>query len=139
MKAPAKHILLVEDEASVRTALRFMLRTDEHTVEEAGDGTQALDLFSKLSFDLVMTDFAMPGMNGAELAAQIKQLAPGQPILIITGYRKALDDFPSPVDAILLKPFSLEELRQTFLKLFPQWTPHTVTKDESEFGGCHIA
>ena len=139
MKASAKNVLLVEDEANVRTALRFMLRTDEHTVEEAGNGAQALELFSKHRFDLVMTDFAMPGMNGGELAVKIKQLAPGQPILIITGYRKALDDFLTPVDAILLKPFSLEELRQTFRKLFRQSTWLTMTKDESAFGGCHIA
>jgi CheY-like chemotaxis protein len=118
MNFPPKHILLVEDEASVRSALRFMLRTDEHTVEEAANGAQALDLLSKHRFDLVMTDFAMPGMNGAELAVKIKQLVPGQPILIITGYRKAPGDFQSYVDAILLKPFSLEELRQTLLKLF---------------------
>ena len=118
VKGAPKHILLVEDEAGVRAALRFMLRTDEHTVEEAADGAQALDLFSKGRFDLVMTDFAMPGMNGGELASKIKQMAPGQPILIITGYKKALGDFQSHVDAVLLKPFSLEELRQTFLKLF---------------------
>lgn len=117
MKGPAKHILLVEDQTSVREAVRFMLRTDEHTVAEANNGDQALALFTKGHFDLVMTDFAMPGMNGGELATKIKGLVPCQPILMITGYRKAIDDSRSPVDAILVKPFSLAELRLTIAKL----------------------
>jgi len=105
-----KRILLVEDERCVRDTLRELLRHDEHTVVEANNGAEALSLFVKNQFDLVLTDCVMPFVRGAELAARIKHLAPEQPILMITGY----DIKPgrmNPVDAVLQKPFDLEGLR----------------------------
>jgi CheY-like chemotaxis protein len=117
MKMPPKHILLVEDEAGILEAFRVMLSIDKHMVAEAKNGAHALELFAKDRFDLVLTDFAMPGMSGSELAVRIKRLAPLQPILMITGYLKELGDPQNPVDAILTKPFSLAELRQAMAKL----------------------
>ena len=112
-----KRILLVDDQQSVREAISLLLSLDEHTVMEASNGAEAMDLFRRDQFDLVITDFEMPKMKGNELAARIKQRSPTQPILMITAYAERLRDFHNPVDAILDKPFQLEDLRQAMAKL----------------------
>jgi CheY-like chemotaxis protein len=114
-----KRILLVDDEPSVREAFRMMLKFDGHTVTEANNGAEALDLFTKGQFDLVMTDFEMPGMKGNELAVRIKKLAPKQPILMITAHGKELGDSENPMDSILDKPFTMDNLREAIAKLLP--------------------
>ena len=114
-----KRILLVDDEPSVRGSFRMMLEIDDHTVTEASDGAEALDLFAKGQFDLVTTDFEMPVMKGNELAVRIKRMAPKQPILMITAYGKELGDSENPVDAILNKPFTLDQLSRAITTLLP--------------------
>jgi CheY-like chemotaxis protein len=112
-----KRILLAEDQDSVREAIGLLLRLDEHTVVEATNGVEALEVFRKDQFDLVITDFEMPKMKGNELAARIKQRSPTQPILMITAYAEKLGNSGNPVDAILDKPFQLEDLRQAIARL----------------------
>src|ERR1039457_4855025 len=111
-----KRILLVDDEPSVREAFSMMLKFDGHSVTEANNGAEALELFAKHQFDLVATDFEMPVMKGNELAVGIKQLAPKQPILMITAYERELGDSENPVDSILNKPFTLDDLRRAIAK-----------------------
>jgi CheY-like chemotaxis protein len=116
--APSRRrILLVDDQPSVRETINFLLRMDGHTITEAGNGAAALDLFMREHFDLVITDFEMPNMNGTELAARIKQVSPTQPILMITAYADRLRESDNPVDAILDKPFRIEDLRRAIAKL----------------------
>src|ERR1035438_6509163 len=112
-----KRILLVDDEPSVRKSFRLLLKFDGHSVTEANDGAEALELFTKGQFDLVTTDFEMPVMKGNELAVRIKKLAPKQPILMITAYGNQLGDSENPVDSILNKPFTLDSLRGAIAKL----------------------
>ena len=112
-----KRILLVDDQPSVREAISLLLSLDEHTVIEAGDGVEALDVFGREQFDLVITDFEMPNMKGNELARRIKQFSPAQPIVMVTAYAERLGDSSNPVDALLNKPFQLEDLRRAMAKL----------------------
>jgi len=112
-----KRILLVDDESNVRGAFRMMLELDDHRVTEAENGADALVLFTKSQFDLVITDFEMPVMKGNELAVRIKNVSPKQPILMITAYGRELGDPQNPVDALLNKPFTLDELRGALAKL----------------------
>jgi CheY-like chemotaxis protein len=112
-----KRILLVDDEPSVRETLRMMLKFEGHSVTEANDGAEALDLFTKGQFDLVATDFEMPVMKGNELAVRIKKLSPKQPILMITAYEIKIGDSENPVDGILSKPFTMDNLRGAIAKL----------------------
>ena len=112
-----KRILLVDDEPSVRGSFRMILELDDHTVTEANNGAEALDLFTKGQFDLVATDFEMPVMKGDELAVSGKRLAPMQPILMITASEKELGDPENPVDGVLHKPFTLDTLRGAIAKL----------------------
>ncbi len=114
-----KRILLVEDERLAREILGRMLAQDEHTVVEANNGAEAFALFTRSRFDLVMTDFEIPFIKGDELAARIKQLAPEQPILMITAYSKRPGP-NNPVDAVLSKPVDLDRLRRAMAKLLSE-------------------
>lgn len=121
MTAPArvsqKRILVAEDDQSARESLNLLLRIDRHEVIEATNGKQALDLFAREHFDLVILDYAMPEMQGSELALNIRRLAPTQPILMVTAYFEKLVDSRWPVDAVLSKPFAINELRQVVARL----------------------
>jgi len=114
-----KRILLVDDERFVRESIARLLSKDEHTVVEANNGAEAFSLFTRSQFDLVMTDFEIPFMKGNELAARIKQLAPCQPILMITGHEERPSP-DNPVDAVLNKPFDLSQLRKAIAELLSE-------------------
>jgi CheY-like chemotaxis protein len=114
-----KRILLVDDESGLRGSFRLLFEIDDHVVTEADNGAKALDLFTEGQFDLVATDFEMPVMKGNELAVRIKKLAPKQPILMVTAYGKELGDSQNPVDSILNKPFTFDDLRGAIAKLLP--------------------
>jgi len=114
-----RHILVVDDEPYVCDAVRMMLAFDGHQVETAGSGKDALGMFTKGKYDLVITDYAMPAMKGDELAIAIKSIAPEQPIVLITAYAEMLKSEETPlsgVDFIVSKPFLLENLREAIEK-----------------------
>ena len=109
-------ILVVDDEPTVGDTVKLLLKFDGHEVETTNSSQAALDIFESGRFDLVLTDFAMPGMNGHQLAAAIKAGAPDQPIVMITGHAGTL--LPSPdVDFVVSKPFGLENLREAIAKV----------------------
>ena len=116
-KVSGKRILLADDQQEVRELLALMLGMDEHIVTEARNGREALDLFAPDRFDLVITDYLMPLMRGDELARSIKRLAPSEPVLMITGSAAELGVRQASADAILNKPFGVEELRQAVAQL----------------------
>ena len=114
-------ILVVDDEPAVGDTVKMLLEVDGHEVETANSSQKALGLFESGRFDLVFTDFAMPGMNGHQLAAAIKAGAPDQPVIMITGHAGTL--LPSPdVDFVVGKPFLLEDLREAIAKVLLETT-----------------
>src|SRR6267378_1242746 len=122
MNKPAivsRRILVVDDEPFVSDAVKMMLTFDGHKVDTASSGQQALTLFEKGNYDLVITDYAMPIMKGDELAMAIKARTPGQPVVLITAYAEMLKASHHPltgVDFIISKPFLLENLRDAINK-----------------------
>ncbi|HEV7158357.1 MAG TPA: ATP-binding protein, partial [Caulobacteraceae bacterium] len=104
-------ILLVDDDALVRTTAAEMLASLGYRVVEAANGDAALDALDRRSdIDALVVDFGMPGMNGGEVARQAQARRPGTPLLFVTGFadRAALSQVP---DAnILQKPFRRSEL-----------------------------
>jgi two-component system OmpR family response regulator len=123
MAAPnisAKRILVVDDEPFVCNAVKMMLAFDGHEVETANSGQEALALFDRQKFDIVITDFAMPVMKGDELAVAIKARVPSQPVVMITAYAEMLQSSGNPltgVDHMISKPFLLEHLREAIIKV----------------------
>jgi PAS domain S-box-containing protein len=109
-------ILLVDDEDLVRAGAAEMLRDLGHTVTEAPGGLEALARIREgLTFDLLVTDYKMPRMNGAELARRIRALRPRIPILLISGYTGAEDEAPEFVR--LTKPFRQVDLAQALVRI----------------------
>src|SRR5215471_16587644 len=81
-----RRILLVDDEWVVGQSTSRMLNFLGYEVEMAATGQEALDRFEEHRYDLVIADYAMPGMRGDALAEAIKRLVPEQPVLLISGF-----------------------------------------------------
>ena len=114
-----KKILVVDDEPMVCEAIGMLLSFDGHEVVSAGSGKEALALFQQEKFDLVITDYHMPRMNGDVLALALKERLPGQPVIMITAYAEMLRTSAVPlagVDQLVNKPFQLQELRDAIQK-----------------------
>jgi CheY-like chemotaxis protein len=114
--APASRsykILLVEDDVLVALGVTAVLEDMGHQVTRALDGAQALSLLNTgEAFDLVITDYAMPGMTGLELAHAIKASWPDLPIVLATGYAE-LPTGPTPASmARLFKPYRPADLAE---------------------------
>jgi signal transduction histidine kinase len=105
-------VLVVDDDVLVALGTVAMLEDLGHEPVEANSGQQALDvLASKGSFDLVITDHAMPSMTGLELAEKIRQIYPGLPIILASGYVEIPNGGNPAVEFIrLTKPFSQGQL-----------------------------
>jgi CheY-like chemotaxis protein len=112
-----KRILLVEDERWVRECIKRLLWVDEHAVTEAANGVEACEKLEQAEFDVVITDFDMPKMAGDALVIQIRARSPAQPIVMITGCAERFRGKENPADAVLSKPFGIEELRRTLSEL----------------------
>ena len=113
MPSPKK-ILIVDDEPLVCEAVKMLLEFDGHEIVTAGNGKEALVLFEQGGFDLVITDYTMPGMKGDELALALKARRAGQPVVMLTAHAEMLtnDAVPLPgVDQLVGKPFQLADLR----------------------------
>jgi CheY-like chemotaxis protein len=107
-------ILIVDDETVLREAMRQLLEHCGCEVESFGDGQAALARLAQRRFELVITDFSMPGMQGDQLAARARELAPDQRIIMVTAYAhefKVFGQSSTPVDGLLYKPFTFKELK----------------------------
>jgi CheY-like chemotaxis protein len=135
MSAPKKKILVVDDEPFVCDAVKMMLAFDGHDVATANGGKEALTLFDQAKFDLVITDFAMPGMKGDELAVAIKARNPAQPVVMITAYAEMLQSSGKAlpgVDFVVSKPFLLEHLREAIASVLPDANSRAGAPAESK-------
>lgn len=105
-------ILLVDDEAEVRAIMAEALASAGYRVDEAANGELALAALRTRPYDLLLTDFAMPQMNGAELARRARALRPAIKILMVSGYADSEAVIDAPLDAALLpKPLEIRALR----------------------------
>jgi signal transduction histidine kinase/ActR/RegA family two-component response regulator len=108
-------VLLVDDDANVRFATQAMLEELGHEVVEASGGAEALQVLAcDRGFDLLIIDFAMPLMNGSQLAAEVTKLWPDAPILFVTGYveNDTLRPWANIGYGTVRKPFSMADLAQ---------------------------
>jgi PAS domain S-box-containing protein len=107
-------VLVVDDEENIREILAEMLMTADHEVLTAADGAEALHkLQGDPDIDLVFTDLTLPGMNGYEIAQEMKRLRPDLLVGLVTGWGATLDKEKARVygvDLVISKPFRFEQV-----------------------------
>ncbi|KJK08644.1 MULTISPECIES: sigma-54 dependent transcriptional regulator [Pseudomonas] len=110
------HILIVEDETIIRSALRRLLERNQYQVSEAGSVQEAQERFSIATFDLIVSDLRLPGAPGTELI----KLGQGTPVLIMTSYaslRSAVDSMKMGAVDYIAKPFDHDEMLQAVARI----------------------
>jgi CheY-like chemotaxis protein len=111
------NVLLVDDEELARLGTRHMLQEAGYVVVEAASGEEALvRLRDGEPVDVLVTDYAMPGMSGTALAKAARMLRPGLPVLLVTGYA-TIDDAEADRLPRLSKPYAAVEVVQALARL----------------------
>ncbi|MBN2254677.1 MAG: sigma-54-dependent Fis family transcriptional regulator, partial [Deltaproteobacteria bacterium] len=108
-----KSILIVDDEQSLRTTLAENLTDGGYAVETAGDGVEALKKFENASFEAVITDVRLPGMNGIDVLRGVKKISLKTPVIVITGYGTvdtAVEAMKEGAADFMMKPFSFDHI-----------------------------
>lgn len=114
------NILVVEDELSIRSFVSLSLRKKGYEVTEAESGEQALQLFQNRSFDVVLLDLMLPGIDGFTVCQEIRKVNQKVGIIMITAKTQEKDKLEGLVigaDDYLCKPFSLQELEVRIFSL----------------------
>jgi len=109
-------ILLIDDDDSLRRVMEFSLVEAGYIVRPAASGEEGLRLFEQGSFDAVITDITMPGMNGMEVLARVREREVGIPVVVITAYgtiESAVEAMKKGAFDYITKPFNRDELRLT--------------------------
>jgi two-component system KDP operon response regulator KdpE len=113
MTAPALKVLIVDDEPPIRRFLRTSLTAQNYEVSEAATGQEALELIAREPADLVVLDLGLPGMDGFDVIARLRESGSDVPIVVLSsrsdeaGKVKALD---LGADDYVTKPFGVEEM-----------------------------
>ncbi len=110
----AKHILVVDDQVSMRETLTDMLEIFGYESSAAGNGEEALQILGHAEFDLVIADLNMPRMDGMALLEHIKAKWPDLPVVIITGYRTVHTEkkiLQKGADGFIPKPCTLKRVK----------------------------
>ena len=116
-ETPPLRILLVDDHPAVRATTAALLQDSGHEIVEAADGGKALKLLAaKQSFDLLITDYAMPNVSGAEVIAGSRKMRPTLPAIMITGYADPAALPASRRVTLLAKPFTPAQMGEAIQK-----------------------
>ncbi len=116
-------VLFVEDEESIRLSLKEAIGDEFHTFMTARDGEEGLRVFKSQSFDLVISDISMPGINGLDMVKEIKKYKEDMPIILLSAYsdtEKLLRAIDIGVTKYLIKPVDPEELLKLIFEIVKQ-------------------
>ena len=124
-----KRVLIADDSHTVRYVIRLFLgnRTGLEVCGEAGDGLEAIEKAETLRPDLILLDYSMPELNGAEVASILKKRMPAVPIILFTMYGenvgKAIAS-AAGIDVVLCKPDGITQLAETAEKMLAERPEH---------------
>lgn len=128
-------ILVVEDEESVRDFVTRVLTMHGHSVLIGKDGAEAVELMETHHFDLLLSDIAMPMMDGISLALKVRASRPHVPIILMTGFadeRQRAHNLMLLIEALITKPFNMEQLLKVVNKALSE--SRAETDDQSQSG-----
>jgi CheY-like chemotaxis protein len=106
-------VLVAEDDVAQQELIADMLDVMGHNCDIEEDGESAMEKFEPGTYDLVLTDRAMPEMRGDEVARAVRRLENDIPIIMVTGFGDMMDaaaEHPEDVDLVISKPLSLKKL-----------------------------
>lgn len=114
-------VLIVDDSAAIRKILQRVLRQTDlplGDIQEAGDGTEALDILQTRTFGLILSDINMPQMDGLQLLARLRQMEQHKtvPVIMITtegGQGKVMEAVQLGASGYVRKPFTAEQIKET--------------------------
>ncbi|PKN33656.1 MAG: sigma-54-dependent Fis family transcriptional regulator [Deltaproteobacteria bacterium HGW-Deltaproteobacteria-19] len=109
----ATHVLVVDDDPSMRDALSESLEICGFEVDTAEDGAVALKMFAEGKYDVVVTDMRMPRVGGMDVLREIKRQSPGTPVILATAYgtvNTAVEAMKEGASEFITKPFTLDDL-----------------------------
>lgn len=109
----SKTILVIDDEQGYRDLLNMELSEQGYTVLLASGGPEALEILGKKEVDIIITDMKMPKMDGLDVVIASRQLRPGIPIILMTGYaveERVEEALSRKASVCLRKPFQIKEL-----------------------------
>ncbi|MFP5317734.1 MAG: response regulator transcription factor [Acidimicrobiia bacterium] len=132
-------ILVVDDDGAVRTLLRRLLVIEGYEVDEAADGSTALDKASSAWPNLVLLDVMMPGQDGLEVLAGLREVS-DVPVILLTAKDQEADrvlGFRMGADDYVVKPFSTAELTARIAALLRR-SGRTRSHNQLEYDGLHI-
>ncbi len=126
---PAEHhaddgklkIMVIDDELQIVDLIGLMLGSLGHEVTSCYDPNKAVEEIKKGRYDLVLTDLGMPGVSGWEIAAKIRSISPDTYVVLMTGWGASFNEEDlkeKGIDALLTKPFRLNDILQVMSKLF---------------------
>jgi CheY-like chemotaxis protein len=110
-----RRVICVDDDTRILKALEGMLRQLGHDVTTTDSGADVIRRIEAESYDVLITDLGMPGMDGREVARRAKGLSPEMRVLLLTGWADRLQvegDMPAGVDRLLGKPITKAQLQQ---------------------------
>ena len=122
-------ILIVEDEQKIADTLKLGLSENGYSVEVAYDGDIGWKVFHSQSFDVVVLDINLPGMNGYELCKAIRNRNPHVPVIMLTALSSLndkIDGYDAGADDYIIKPFEFRELLMKIRVLLKRSTGRTV-------------
>jgi DNA-binding response OmpR family regulator len=110
-------VLVVDDDPAIRLLCRVNLELDGHAVTEAGTLEDAREAMVVDTFDLIILDVHVGGGDGRDLLAELRTSKPELPVALLTGTADRSELIREGADALIPKPFTLEQLRSTVEKL----------------------
>jgi nitrogen-specific signal transduction histidine kinase/CheY-like chemotaxis protein len=119
-QASGCHVLVVDDDHRALVAVASILEAEGHDVDTADSGGDALDKLLVQTFDVIVTDRAMPGMNGDQLASAVKLVKPDVGVIMLTGFGDMMEtagERPQDVDKVVSKPVSISALREALAEV----------------------
>jgi DNA-binding response OmpR family regulator len=141
MNSTIMRLLIIEDEAPMRTALVETLAAEGYRIRSAADGVAGLELACTEPFDLILLDVMMPGLDGFAVCRELRKRGRGMPVLMLTAKGQVddrVDGLDSGADDYLVKPFSLRELLARIRALLRRKEREEIIGNELVIGAATI-
>ena len=120
-----KRVLIVDDEEMIRTLLFEIFKFFNYEVETVENGVEAIKQIGEKTYDLIITDYMMPKMDGLELTRRIKMINPSIPVLVVTCNGPENELLKSGALACIKKPFNISKLQRISQNILDGRSPNT--------------